>query len=63
MIIVGHDGAVQSVAFSHSNKLLLTGGADNTARLWSVGKGADPVLVLVYIVRLYHLIVLASHRR
>jgi len=37
--LLGHAGAVSSIAFGQDGKLLATGGADNTARVWDL---ADP---------------------
>lgn len=39
LVLTGHDGAVNSVAVSLDGKLLLTGGADKIARLWSADTG------------------------
>ncbi|OQR82294.1 hypothetical protein ACHHYP_16266 [Achlya hypogyna] len=36
-VFVGHDKAVRTVQWSHSNKLLLTSSADTTARVWVAG--------------------------
>lgn len=34
---IAHQGAVNSVSWSHDSSLLLTAGADRTAHLWSSG--------------------------
>jgi WD40 repeat protein len=41
----GHTGGVGAVAFSPDGKLVLTGSADNTARLWEAATG-KPVATL-----------------
>ena len=41
----GHGGSCQAVAFSPDGKLVLTGSADNTARLWDAATG-KPVATL-----------------
>jgi len=35
-ILIGHSGPVYAVSFSPDNQFLLSCGADNTARLWSL---------------------------
>jgi WD40 repeat protein/serine/threonine protein kinase len=44
-ILDTHRGAVYALAFSHDNRLLLTGGNDGTARLWDTLTGTE-LLVL-----------------
>ena len=43
--VVGHDGSVTSVNFSHDNNWLLTSSCDRTVRLWSHSQ-SDPLLIL-----------------
>ncbi|CAI8049424.1 WD repeat-containing protein 27 [Geodia barretti] len=43
--LTGHDGTVQSVDWSHSGDLLLTGSADRTAKLWTPTQ-KDPLLTI-----------------
>ena len=43
--VVGHDGSVTSVNFSHDNNWLLTSSCDRTVRLWSHSQ-SDPLLTL-----------------
>ena len=44
-LTAGHDGTVQSVDWSHSGDLLLTGSADRTAKLWTPTQ-KDPLLTI-----------------
>lgn len=44
--VVGHDGSVTSVNFSHDNNWLLTSSCDRTVRLWSHSQ-SDPLLTLL----------------
>ena len=46
--VVGHDGSVTSVNFSHDNNWLLTSSCDRTVRLWSHSQ-SDPLLTLSYV--------------
>jgi WD40 repeat protein len=39
IILTGHFGAVQSVAFSPDGKYILSGSSDKTVKLWDVSKG------------------------
>jgi WD40 repeat protein len=38
---IGHSGPVEGIAFSPNGKYVLTGGDDQTARLWDVQTGAE----------------------
>ena len=44
-VLVGHTGAVRSVAFDRAGELLLSGGHDNTVRLWNATSG-EPLKTL-----------------
>ncbi|XP_021248597.1 WD repeat-containing protein 27 isoform X3 [Numida meleagris] len=44
-VFAGHDGAVNSVGWSHDKKLLVSASDDRTVRVWSVCKN-EPVLIL-----------------
>ena len=37
----GHYGSVNSVAFSPDDSMLVTGGRDNTAKIWDAGTGGE----------------------
>lgn len=43
LLLLGHDGSVTSVNFSHDSRLLLTSSCDRTARLWSPAH-SDPLM-------------------
>ena len=42
--LLGHDGSVTSVNFSHDSRWLLTSSCDRTVRLWSPAH-SDPLMV------------------
>lgn len=46
LFLLGHDGAVNSVGWSHDKKLLVSASEDRTVRVWSVCK-KEPALILV----------------
>ena len=39
-VLSGHDGTVNSIAFDHNGKRVVTAGADNNAIVWNIGSGA-----------------------
>jgi len=38
-LLKGHDNVILSLSFSHDNKLLISGSADGSARIWSTASG------------------------
>lgn len=46
LFLLGHDGAVNSVGWSHDKKRLVSASEDRTVRVWSVCKN-EPALILV----------------
>ncbi|MEM7017416.1 MAG: AAA family ATPase [Pseudomonadota bacterium] len=40
-VIMGHSGALQSVAFGHDDQYIVTASEDETVRLWSSAQGAE----------------------
>lgn len=38
---LGHEGAVQSVAFTRDGKSLASGSGDKTIKIWDVGSGKE----------------------
>jgi WD40 repeat protein len=45
MILRGHEGAVNSVAFRPDGERLASSGNDRTVRMWEVSDGAEPVVL------------------
>jgi len=46
LFLLGHDGAVNSVGWSHDKKWIVSASDDRTVRVWSVCKN-EPALILV----------------
>lgn len=46
LFLLGHDGAVNSVGWSHDKKWLVSASEDRTLRVWSVCNN-EPALILV----------------
>ena len=46
LFLLGHDGAVNSVSWSHDKKWLVSASEDRTLRVWSVCNN-EPALILV----------------
>lgn len=46
IVLLGHDGAINSVGWSHNKKWLVSASEDKTVRIWSVCN-TEPALLLV----------------
>lgn len=46
LFLLGHDGAITSVGWSHDNNWLVSSSEDRTLKIWSVSS-AEPALCLV----------------
>ncbi len=44
--LLGHDGGVQSVAYSPDGRLLVSGATDNTVRIWNLAEPGSEAIVL-----------------
>lgn len=45
-LTLAHDGSVTALRFDERSRLLVSGGNDSIAKLWSLGPSADPIVTL-----------------